>query len=268
MGLAPMHAWLPDAHSEAPAPASALLSGGLLTCAFLALLRGVQVCLAAGLGGFVRPVLVAFGLLSLTLSAAFIIGQQDFKRLLAYSSMEHMGILALGVGVGGVAAWGAMLHALGHGLAKGLLFLTAGNLLAAYGSKAVADVRGAIRRLPISGPLWVAGFLAIAGAPPFGLFLSELTILKGILDAGRWVVAALYLGALAAVFAGMAGVVLRMALGQSPTDELRAGTVERASAVLPPLALGVAVLVLGVWIPAPLRELLTAAARLVGGGGG
>ncbi len=265
MGLAPLHTWLPDAHSQAPSSASALLSGALLSCAFLALLRGWQLCQAAGLGAFAARLFVFFGLLSMVLAAAFIVGQRDYKRLLAYSSMEHMGVLALGVGIGGVASYGAMLHALNHALAKGLLFLVAGNILAVYGTRATAEVRGVLRRLPLSGALWLAGFFALAGSPPFGLFVSEITILRGMVDQGRWWVAALYLAALAAVFAGMSSIVLRMAQGQPADDELRATPPESWWAVAPPLVLAAGVLLLGVWIPAPLDRLLHAAAATIGG---
>jgi hydrogenase-4 component F len=161
-----------------------------------------------------------------------------------------------------------MLHALNHSLAKGLLFLVAGNILAVYGSRATADVRGVLRRLPGSGILWVAGFFALAGSPPFGLFISEITILRGILEQGRWAVAAIYLAALAAVFAGMSSIVLRMAQGQPSDDELRATAPERWSALAPPLVLAAAVLLLGLWIPAPLDRLLHAAAALLAPGAG
>jgi hydrogenase-4 component F len=265
MGLAPLHTWLPDAHSQAPAGASALLSGALLNCAFLALLRGWQVCQAAGLGVAAARLFVFFGLLSMVLAVAFIVGQRDYKRLLAYSSMEHMGVLALGIGVGGAATYGAVLHALNHTLAKGLLFLVAGNILAVYGTRATAGVRGALRRLPVSGALWLAGFFALAGSPPFGLFVSEITILRGMVEQGRWVVAVLYLAALAGVFAGMSSIVLRMAQGQPGDDELRTAEPERWWAVAPPLALAAGVLLLGLWIPAPLDRLLHAAAAAIGG---
>ena len=170
MGLAPLHTWLPDAHSEAPSVVSALLSGALLNCAFLGILRAVQVCAAAGLLPFVQGLLTGFGLLSMGVAAVFIVGQADYKRMLAYSSVEHMGILALGVGLGGAGIFGALLQAVNHSLTKAMLFLTAGNILGVYKTKAVSGVRGALRVLPVSGALWVAGFLMITGSPPFGLF--------------------------------------------------------------------------------------------------
>jgi hydrogenase-4 component F len=135
--------------------------------------------------------------------------------MLAYSSVEHMGILALGIGLGGAGAFGTVLHAVNHSLTKASLFLVAGNILAAYGTKSVADVRGLGRRLPLSGVLWVTGFLAITGSPPFGPFLSELTILKAALDQDRGIVAVGYLALLAVIFIGMANLCLPMAQGRA-----------------------------------------------------
>jgi hydrogenase-4 component F len=269
MGLAPMHTWLPDAHSEAPPVVSSLLSGALLNCAFLGLFRGHAVLAAAELGHFSGGLLVLFGLLSMSLAALFMIGQTDFKRMLAYSSIEHMGILALGAGLGGLAATGAMLHAVGHSAAKSLLFLTAGNLVAVYRTKNIREVRGALRGLPVSGCLWLAGFLAIAGAPPFGLFLSELTILRGAIDGGHWTAAALFLAALGVACTAMAGLVLPMVFG-SPVFPAEGGAGpcgaarEPAWAVAPPLALGLAVLALGLYVPGPLWDTLREAAAVGG----
>jgi len=271
MGLAPLHTWLPDAHSEAPSMVSALLSGALLNCAWLAILRSHHVLVAAGIGDFSRDLLVLFGLFSMVLGAVFIINQTDFKRMLAYSSVEHMGILALAVGAGSAwAGYGAMLHAANHSLTKGLLFLTAGNILAHYHTKSTLAVRGLKGPLPLTALLWVAGFLAITGSPPFGTFASELTILKGIFDAGRPVLAAAYLVALGAVFVGMATIVLRMVYGENPAGgegHPPAAQPEPRWSTWPPLALGLAVLTLGVYIPPPLAEVLRGAAAAVGIGG-
>ena len=213
MGLAPLHTWLPDAHSEAPSPVSALLSGALLNCAFLAILRVHGVCAAAGLGDFSRQLLLLLGLISMAVAAAFILGQTDYKRLLAYSSVEHMGILAVGIGIGGGGDWGALFHALNHSLVKAALFLTAGNILAAYGTKKAAEVRGLARALPWSGALWLAGFFAITGAPPFGTFVGELAILRAAFQRRAYLPAALYLLLLSVIFIGMAAVLLRMVQG-------------------------------------------------------
>ncbi|MBN1270279.1 MAG: NADH dehydrogenase FAD-containing subunit [Kiritimatiellae bacterium] len=264
MGLAPLHTWLPDAHSEAPSPVSALLSGALLNTALLAILRAHQVCVAAGLASFSSDLLVLFGLLSMAVAAVFILNQPDYKRMLAYSSVEHMGILALGVGLGGGAVYGAVLHALNHSLTKGFLFLVAGNVLAAYRTKTAADVRGLIRALPASGLLWLAGFFAITGSPPFGTFLSELAVLKGAIEQGHPAIAAAYLGLLALVFIGMASVFLRMAQGKPPANMARVAREGRLS-ILPPAVLAAAVLVLGVYVPSSLSAVLQRLAGVLGG---
>lgn len=265
MGLAPLHTWLPDAHSESPSVVSALLSGALLNCAFLSILRAQQVLSAAGSAAFGQDLFLLLGLISIGTAAIFIIGQADYKRMLAYSSVEHVGILALGVGLGGAGTFGAMLHAVNHSLTKALLFLVAGNILAMYGTKSSGDVRGVLRALPASGILWVVGFLAITGTPPFGPFLSEFTILKAALDQDRPIVAALYLALLVIIFVGMASVFLQMAQGEAAASIQRKRTIEAWSAVLPPTALAILVLWLGVHIPGSLNGLLHQAAQALGG---
>jgi len=268
MGLAPMHTWLPDAHSEAPSMVSTLLSGALLNCAFLGILRSHGILSAAGLGLFSGELLVFFGLLSMSVSAVFLIHQADYKRMLAYSSIEHMGILAMGVGLGGLAASGAMLHAIGHSFTKGMLFLTAGQLLYTYGSKAAEDVCGALKTVPWVGFLWLTGFLAITGSPPFGLFMSELTILKGALEAGRWAVAAGYLAAMGVIFVAMARTVLPMVFGQPAEDASHAAVLRGGSPLwftAPAMLIGAWILLLGVYVPPPVWRFLTQAAALSGG---
>ena len=264
MGLAPLHNWLPDAHSQAPSLVSALLSGALLNCAFLGILRGHQIMLGAGLGGFSGTLLVFFGLVSMFVAAIFIVGQGHYKRMLAYSSVEHMGILALAVGLGGAAAFGGMLHAMCHSLTKCMLFLLAGNILARYHTYSSYDVHGLRWTMPVTGALWMGGFLAIVGSPPFGLFVSEFLILKGILQQGQWLVAALYMLALAIIFVGMSVAVLRMFQGTRPTDMPECPR-ESALSVLPPMALGLCVLLLGFWMPDGVEKLLRASAALIGG---
>lgn len=265
MGLAPLHTWLPDAHSESPSVVSALLSGALLNCAFLSILRAYSVLVAAGCAEFGQDLLILLGLVSMGVAAVFIVGQRDFKRMLAYSSVEHVGILALGVGLGGVGAFGAMLHAVNHSLTKAMLFFVAGNILATYGTKSIRDIRGVMSALPVSGALWLVGFLAITGSPPFGPFLSEFTVLKAALEQGHPAIAALYLVFLGIIFVGMAGAFLRMAQGASSLAASRQPARETLLSILPPAVLAVAVLVLGVWIPGPLLDLLHRAARALGG---
>ncbi len=266
MGLAPMHNWLPDAHSESPSLVSALLSGALLNCAFLGILRAHQICTAAGLADFSSDLLVFFGLFSMAMAAVFIVGQGDYKRLLAYSSVEHMGILALGVGIGGGAAFGAMLHAVNHSLTKAGLFFLAGNILARYHTKSCYDTRGMLRVIPWTGVLWTALFLSIVGSPPFGTFVSEFTILKAMLDGGRIIPAVLYLLCLAVIFTGMSLAVVRMVQGPPP-KALPVASQENVLHIAPPLILGALVLSLGLYLSPGMGMLLLKAASLAIGNG-
>jgi hydrogenase-4 component F len=264
MGLAPLHTWKPDAYGEAPGVVGALLAGGMTTCAFVALLRVYRVADAGGQGDFARSLLITLGLLSMTTAAVFMIGQRDFKRLLAYSSVEHMGILVLGIGIGGPAIFAALLHTVNNALVKGVLFLSAGNIHRAFKSKRLEDVTGAMRRLPISGSLFLVGFLAITGAPPFGPFVSELLILTAAIDAQRWFVAAAYLVLLAVIFVGMGSTVLAVVQGVPPEDPEGKTFRESPMKVVPMFASLGLVLMMGIWIPEPLTELLYAAAKLLG----
>jgi hydrogenase-4 component F len=265
MGLAPMHTWKPDAYGEAPGLVGTLLAGGVTSCAFLAVLRVYMVCRASGEAAFAREVLVAMGLLSMAFAAAFVVRQRDFKRMLAYSSVEHMGILVIGLAIGGLAAYGALLHMINNALTKAVLFLSAGNIHRAYGSKTTDVVRGASRRVPASAALFLAGFLAITGSPPFGPFVSEFTIVRATFAAGQPVTAALFLVLLAVVFIGMGVTVLAVVQGEPPPDLPSTPYRDRFATVAPvALALGV-VLLLGLFIPPPLDAVLRdAVAQLEG----
>ncbi len=260
MGLAPMHTWLPDAHSEAPSVVSALLSGALLNCAFLAILRVLSVVAAAGLGHFGRETILVFGLVSMGVAAGLIIGQPDYKRMLAYSSVEHMGILAVGIGLGGLGDWAALFHAVNHSLIKASLFLLAGNILAVYGSKRISEVRGALRSIPVTAALWVAGFFAIMGAPPFGAFASELAILRAAVESGSWAIVVIFSLLLAAVFAGMITVLVRTAQGAQATQRVR----EPALSLVAPLSLLALSACLGIFIPGFLDRAIWRAVMLLG----
>src|SRR5438270_1846288 len=214
MGLAPMHTWKPDAYGEAPGLVGTLLAGGVTSCAFLAILRVYQICRAGTEAEFAQEIMIVIGLVSMAVDAVFMARQRDFKRMLAYSSVEHMGILVLGVGIGGMAVYGALLHLINNGLTKGVLFLSAGNIHRAYGSKLTDDVQGAIRRVPLSGGLFLAGFLAITGSPPFGPFISEFTIVSAALGSGQFLTGGLFLLLLGIVFLGMGATVLAVVQGE------------------------------------------------------
>jgi hydrogenase-4 component F len=265
MGLAPLHTWKPDAYGEAPGVVGALLAGGMTSCAFLALLRVYRIADAAGQGDFARQLLIVLGLFSMATAAVFMVGQRDFKRLLAYSSVEHMGILVLGVGLGGAGIFGALLHSVSNALTKGVLFLAAGNIHRAFKSKRLEDVTGAIRRLPISGSLFLAGFLAVTGSPPFGIFVSELTILTAAMDGHRYVISALYLSLLAVIFIGMGGTVVAVVQG-IPTEDAAGQSYRESWLTTAPMFASLAlVLMMGTWIPRPIAMLIEDATRLLGG---
>jgi hydrogenase-4 component F len=288
MGLAPMHSWKPDTYGEAPPLVAGLMAGALTSCAFLALARASAVCFAAGLADFVQPILLGFGLVSLVIAAAFIVGQRDIRRLLAYSSVEHMGLLVLGLGLGGVGTYGAMLHALNNGLAKGLTFLAVGNVVLAStapdesnGGAAPDEsnggaapersaVRGVLGALPLTSALLIIGLLAVSGSPPFGMFLSEFTILQASFAEGHPWIAAATIFLLVVIFVGIAALILDVVYGEGrasrepPRDGARP---EAATFIAGPAMLAIAVFVLGLYIPAPLRDALSRAAILLGGHG-
>jgi hydrogenase-4 component F len=265
MGLAPMHTWKPDAYGEAPGLVGTLLAGGVTNCAFLAILRIYQICRAGPEAESAREIMVFMGLLSMAVAAVFVVRQRDFKRMLAYSSVEHMGILILGIGIGGSAIYGALLHLINNGLTKGVMFLSAGNIHRAYGSKFTDDVRGALQRVPLSGALFLAGFLAITGAPPFGPFISEFTIVNAALGSGQYFVGAMFLVLLGIVFVGMGVTVLAVVQGKPPEGMPATGFHDHISTGLPIVLFLALVLLLGVYIPDVLSDMLHDAARLLGG---
>ncbi len=188
VGLAPMHNWLPDAHSEGPAPVSVMLSGALLNTAMIGIVRFLAIADAAGIGSTCHAALIILGALSLLVATLFIVRQNGVKRLMAYSSIEHMGVIALGFGFGGAfGIAGSLYHMLNHSLNKSLMFFGAGNAMRAYGTKNISHIRSVATKFPVQGLIWLAGAVAITGAPPFGLFLSEFTILRaGFHSVSTW----------------------------------------------------------------------------------
>ncbi|MCC6696843.1 MAG: hydrogenase, partial [Candidatus Hydrogenedentes bacterium] len=254
MGLAPMHTWKPDAYGEAPGLAGALLAGGLTSCAFLALSRFTMVLGAAGEAALASRLLIGLGLVSMLTAAVFLVRQKDFKRMLAYSSVEHMGILAIGLGIGGVGIFGALLHMMNNAFTKGVLFLSAANIHRTYGSKSVDEVRGAFQRAPLSAVLFLTGFIAIAGSPPFGPFVSLFSILQGAFEAHYYITGGALLLLLWVVFVGMGHTVLRVVQGAPETGS--SAPRESLKLVAPVAVLACIVLVLGLWMPAPLLRML------------
>lgn len=266
VGLAPMHTWLPDAHSEGPAPVSAMLSGALLNTAMLGIVRFIPVAEAARLGGLPRGALILLGVASLLVAALFIVRQEGVKRLMAYSSVEHMGVLALGFGFGGpLGVAGALYHMVNHSLNKSLMFFGAGLVMRGYGTKSMGAIRAVLRYQPTAGALWLAGAVAITGAPPFALFLSEVTILRAGWSGGSvWAVIAMAL-LLIVVFIGFMNHVRQMYFGDVG---LPGPAPARLSTwCLLPMWLALApVLVLGLWWPEGLWHYFAAVAEQLGGG--
>nr|MBF0222460.1 hydrogenase [Desulfobulbaceae bacterium] len=263
MGLAPMHTWLPDAHSEAPSPASALLSGALLNCAFLGIYKAHSLLYAANLGSYSSNILIIFGLISMVIAAIFIVNQTGYKRMLAYSSIENMGIIAFGIGIGGIATYGAFLHLIHHSLIKSSLFLSTGNILLGYGSKLINKTGNMARLLPKTFIAYFAGFAGISGFPPFGIFISELLIIFGAFKSGRHVSIIIFILCLAVIFAGGARIVMRMSFKEHDGEIL---VKEKMLRLFPSYALLLTSGVLCIWMPDSLYQTIISAISTIGGG--
>lgn len=264
VGFVPMHAWLPDAHSQAPSPVSALLSAVLLNCALYAILRWYTFARLTALGpDFIGTILVSFGLLSLALMVGFILLQKDVKRLLAYSSVEHMGVLALGFGLGTrEAVWGASLHLILHALTKANLFVIIGSLVQKTGTRQIPRIRGIFKVCPYTGIILGLGVLAITGTPPFGTFRSELSILSGLYKTGHPILGFLTILFLTLVFAGFLYHFLQMLFGK-PRENFHSEESISTLALATPLLL---VLFLGLFIPQSLNQIIDQVVKVILGG--
>lgn len=259
-GLAPMHTWLPDAHSQSPTPISALLSAVLLNCALYGVLR-VHLLVNEAVPGFSSSLLMFFGLLSIAIATAFILTSRDLKRFLAFSSVEHMGIIALGFGIGGpLATFGAVFHVLAHSMTKTLLFFGAGNVIQKYRTREMKEIKGLGRSMPVTAAMMVLGGAAIAGSPPFAVFISELLIISGAIAQGQLIVAGLFVALMVLVFAGITYRVFGMASGR-PQEGLPAGEIGNLR-LLPMALLAAAVLLLGLLLPSFLSDAISSVVDL------
>lgn len=265
-GLAPMHTWLPDAHSQAPTPVSGLLSGALLSCAMYAIARNLAIInLLPDVAVFTAKLLTGFGLFSIAVAVPFLLIQHDIKRLLAYSSVEHMGIVALGLGSGAaLGLYGALLHLLNHAVAKSGLFYLAGVLVQQYRTKQILRIRGMIRTLPAAGGLMLALIMAVSGMPPFGIFLSKFLTIQAMFTTGSVWSGIIALILLAGVFAGMVYYSFRMVFGTAPAGHEKMPQPWGMLAIVAASAL--LLTVTGFQAPAWLDRLLDAAAQIVAGG--
>jgi hydrogenase-4 component F len=260
-GLAPMHTWLPDAHSEAPAALSAMMSGVLLAVAMYAVVRWQAVAQVTIGPGFAEDFIVLLGLLSLAIGALSLWSQRNYKRLLAYSSIEHTGLICIGLALGPLGVFAAMLHLLNHSVAKSMMFLLAGRVLHRYRTAEIGGVSGLLRVMPWTGGLFAAGMLAVIGLPPFGMFVSEFALVRAGFAAGRPVVIGLVLALLAIGFVGVIAHLNRMLYGPVPTG---VAVGEGSGWALVPLACcAVFLMVLGLTVPAPIDGLLVRIAEIV-----
>jgi hydrogenase-4 component F len=261
MGLAPMHTWKPDAYGEAPGIVGAILAGGVTTVAFTAILRVRAVVGAAGEGMMADRTLLGIGLFSMLVAALFLLGTRDFKRMLAYSSVEHMGILSIGAALGGAGVWAALFHVWSNSLTKGALFLSAGNIRRASGGRTLDEVGGMSLLTPRSAAIFVAGLFAVTACPPFGPFFSELRVVRAAFEAGESAAAAMFLGCLLFAFFGLTRVVFGVVDGRPRTATRAVGKryPETPGVILPPLILLGCSLWLGLATPEVLYDAWTAA---------
>lgn len=264
-GFAPLHNWLPDAHSQAPSPVSALLSGVLLKCGLYGVIRFYLITSGAVSPEFASNLLLAFGLLSVVVAVPFILVQTDLKRLLAYSSVEHIGLIATAIGIGGpLGLYAGMLHLFNHAMAKALLFFVAGNLSQRYGTTQMSRIHNAVQAMPVTGLLLLLGSFAITGVPPFAIFVSEFGIVGAGFTRGNLAVAIVVIAALIVVFAGVFRRTLEMAFGR-PASQLApvlVGPFGGAALAIP----ATLVLLLGLYVPPPISEAIQQVVVMFGGG--
>jgi hydrogenase-4 component F len=262
IGLFPMHVWVPDAEGEAPSPVSALLAAALTADAVLIVIRYIVIA-----NGSIGPALpqtlcMILGILSIAIASPVIFVERDIKRLLAYCTIENMGIIALALGLGGpLGITAALLHTLNHGLAKTLMFCGAGNVLIKYGTRDLDKIKGLMRLAPASGAVLIAGSLALGGAPPFACFVSEFTTVVAGVKAGYWWLMVIAVLLLAVVLAGFGRLIGGSLLGAAPAG-MRSG--DLGLLILGPLGLTLALLLLmGVYVPKPVSQVIAQATESV-----
>ena len=263
MGLAPVHFWLPDAHSEAPSPISALLSATLLNSAFFVIVKVYKVMTIATVTDYARIMLLVMGFLSLFVTAVFVYHIKNYKRMLAYSSIENMGILAIGLALGGGAYYAVILHLIGHSLAKASFFLTSGNVLELFGTKRIKSINGLMKADNKTGWLWVASFLGICAFPTSVLFISEFLIIKEMLVKGNYMLCILFVLLLTIVLYGIGQVAIKMAYGKLSEEKAKLVLENKqkitALMYIPQAIMLIIVFILGVYIPPFLNNIITTA---------
>ncbi|HPS20947.1 MAG TPA: proton-conducting transporter membrane subunit [Candidatus Omnitrophota bacterium] len=260
-GLAPMHMWLPDAHSQAPTPVSALLSGALIKCALFGIIRFHTIAIGACGPGFSDLLLLLFGLISIVIATPFILTQQNFKRLLGYHSVEHVGIIAFGLGIGGsVGTYAALLHVINHGVTKALVFFVAGDAIGCYKTHNMDKIQGFIRVAPYAGTFLMLGAFSLAGTPPFSIFVSELLVIKAAIASKYFIAVAIFLVMVIAIFAGLIHHAGKMAFGE-PDKTVPVGG-EPVSCVSAMSVLAGVMILMGLTVPSALNNVLTKAVEV------
>ena len=265
-GLAPMHTWLPDAHSEAPTPVSALLSGVLLNCALYGIIRFHIVSSGAIGEAFSEQLLIILAVVSIGIAAASIYFQKDMKRMLAYSSVEHMGLVSLGIGFGGlIGIYGAILQIINHAIAKPLMFFASGTVSQKYETKVMSKIKGIFKVMPITGALFLIGGFALVGMPPFNIFLSEFLVLSSGFQSGQFLASAIVIVFLIVTFAVFLRHLIKMIFG-NPVTEMKKDDMGKL-AIIPMGVLASLVIIFGFYVPNQLQTLIHNASVIIHGGG-
>ncbi len=262
LGLAPMYSWLPEAYDEAPASVTAMLGAVQFNCAVVLLFRIVHIY-RPGSGGLITGELLAIGLASVAVSTVSIVATRNFKRLLAYASINHAGVIAIGLGLGKSASFGLLLYVLSNAFIKAILFLTAGKIEAHYGTKDTKSIAGLIKDLPYSGLFLMVGTFALLGFPPFGSFLGELLILSALVTSGQMFVFATFCVLITVSFVAMGRTIFPMIWGEP--KQARTWPQQRATEALHKLIFLVLLLVLGIYIPPQINALMTHVAHSLEG---
>lgn len=266
-GLAPMHTWLPDAHSQAPSPISTLMSGVLLNGAMYGIIRIVAIINHSfGNSVFVGSIMITVGVLSVITAAVFIFTQKDYKRLLAYSSIEHMGIIAIAIGFfTPLSIFGGLLHMINHSFTKSMLFLSSGNILQKYNTKEIAKINGVFKLLPVTGTVFLLGLFAIGGTPPFSVFASEFVVISSIFQENNFFVGALLILLLAIIFTGIVLTMFKIFYGNDSPKETSPGELN-IPGVVTIVGLLVIITAMGLYIPNELQKLIENAVQIIIGG--
>jgi len=266
-GLAPMHTWLPDAHSQAPSSVSALLSGVLLNTSLYPIIRTVSIVNKnMGSSAFTGRLLIGIGLLSLAVAAIFIITQKDYKRLLAYSSIEHIGIITIAMGVFTPAAvFAGLFHMINHSFTKSMLFLTSGNILQKYGTREIVKVQRLIKVLPFSGTVFLIGLFAIGGTPPFSVFASEFSILISIFEDHRFILGVTITVLLTLVFVGIVSTLFRMFYSDNSKENVTPGETNKYGVAVIVIML-IIISITGLYMPEGVLNLMVNAQNIITGG--